>query len=60
MASISVQGNSVMCDYSGGAGEEAGDHHQVQAALQTAVGARPERAGQAQTGTLIPHDCDTQ
>ncbi|CAF92429.1 unnamed protein product [Tetraodon nigroviridis] len=43
--------------YSGGAGEEAGVHHQVQAALQTAVGTCPEGAGPVQTGTLhLSHD----
>lgn len=44
------------CYYEGGAGEEAGVHHQVQAALQAAVGARVERAGQVQTGTVHPED----
>lgn len=44
------------CYYEGGAGEEAGVHHQVQAALQAAVGARIERAGQVQTGTVHPED----
>lgn len=42
----------LLCGYEGGAGEEAGVDHQVQAALQAAVGTRLKRAGQVQTGTV--------
>lgn len=40
-----------VCFCEGGTGEEVGVDHQVQAALQAAVGPRAEGAGSVQTGT---------
>lgn len=51
--SLSVLAATVCgCAREGGAGEEAGVVHQVQAALQAAVGPRTQGAGPHQTGEV--------